>query len=67
MTHAQETHSHPDLLTISEAAERLRVSRWTMYQLIRSGSLKTLTILSRRFVATDDITDFINRRKEVIR
>ena len=55
--------NYPNLLTIPEAAEQLRISIWTIYQLIRSKELKTLTIASRRFVASDDIGKFINERK----
>ena len=54
----------PNLLTISEVAERLRISKWTVYQLIRNKELNTLTIATRRFVASDDIEKFINQRKE---
>jgi len=55
----------PTLYTVTEAAEQLRVSRWMIYQLIRSNELKTLTIASRRLVAADDLMDFIKHCKEV--
>jgi len=58
--------SYPSLLTVNEATEQLRVSRWTIYQLIRTGELKTLTIASRRFIASDDLANFINQRKELV-
>jgi excisionase family DNA binding protein len=64
MVNATQLRTYPNLLTISEAAEQLRISRWTMYQLIRANELKTLTIASRRFVASDDLATFINERKE---
>lgn len=51
------------LLTVTEAANQLRISRWTIYQLIRAKELKTLTIASRRFIASDDLVEYINRRK----
>jgi len=54
-----------NLLTIDEAAELLRISRWTIYKLIRSEELKTLTIASRRFVASEDMERFINQRREL--
>jgi excisionase family DNA binding protein len=57
--------NYPNLLTIPEAASQLRISRWTIYQLIRSGELKTITIASRRFVASDDLAKYINERKAV--
>ena len=36
------------LLTSNEVAELLRISRWSVYQLIWSGQLDTLTIGRRR-------------------
>ena len=66
MTNTFNEQQYPNLLTIPEAAEQLRISRWTVYQLIRNGELKTLTIASRRFVASDDMEKFINERKGLI-
>lgn len=57
--------NNPHLLTVEEAAKELRVSKWTIYQLIRSEELKTLTIASRRLVASDDLVDFINKRRNI--
>ncbi len=54
------------LLTVEEAARELRISKWTIYQLIRSEELKTLTIASRRLVASDDLKDFIDKRRSVL-
>ena len=36
------------LLTVQEAADRLRVSRWSVYNLIRSNQLRTIKIGRRR-------------------
>ena len=41
--------SQERLLTINEVADLLRISRWSVYQLIWSGQLHTLTI-GRRLV-----------------
>ena len=41
------------LFTIDEAAARLRVSRWSVYNLIRSGQLRTIKIGRRRLVPID--------------
>ena len=61
----QETlQHHPKLLTVSEAAQELRISKWLLYELIRTGQLKTLTIATRRLIAADDLANFINERKE---
>jgi len=38
------------LLTINEVAGLLRISRWSVYQLIWSGQLRTLKIGRRRLV-----------------
>ena len=54
------------LLTVEEAARELRISKWTIYQLIRSEELKTLTIASRGLVASDDLKDFIDKRRSVL-
>lgn len=56
--------SHPTLYTVEEAAEQLRVSRWMIYRLLRSNELKSLTIASRRLIASDDLVDFIKQQKE---
>ena len=61
----QDTLQHqPKLLTVSEAAKELRISNWLLYELIRKGQLKTLTIATRRLIAADDLADFINERRE---
>ena len=44
------TTIHERLLTIDEVADLLRVSRWSVYQLIWSGQLRTLKIGRRRLV-----------------
>jgi excisionase family DNA binding protein len=64
MFSSKEEHSS-NLLTVDEAAEQLRISRWTIYKLIRSRELKTLTIASRRFVTAEDMERFINQRREL--
>ena len=65
MMKALNLQDHPKLLTVPEAAEELRISKWTIYKLIRANELKTLTIASRRFIATDDLVNFIKERKEM--
>lgn len=47
------------LLTVPEACGRLRISRWSFYQLIRQGQIETLTIGRRRLVPTSEIDRFI--------
>ncbi|MFI0480507.1 helix-turn-helix domain-containing protein [Actinomadura sp. 9N215] len=52
------------VLTVDEAAERLRVSRWTLYNLIRSNQLRTVKIGRRRLVPVDAIAELLNELTE---
>jgi excisionase family DNA binding protein len=54
----------PVLLTINEASEVLRISRWKLYTLINSGDLDTVRIGRRRFVPADAITKLIDKLRE---
>lgn len=47
------------LLTIQEAADRLRISKWSVYNLIRARKLHTVTIGRRRLVAPSALADCI--------
>lgn len=58
-----EQASSSTLYTVEEAAKQLRVSRWMIYRLLRSNELKSLTIASRRLIASDDLADFIKQHK----
>jgi excisionase family DNA binding protein len=53
------------MLTVDEAANRLRVSRWTLYTLIRSNQLRTIKIGRRRLVPADALTECIKTLVEV--
>lgn len=53
------------VLTVDEAAERLRVSRWTVYNLIRSNQLRTIKIGRRRLVPADALTECLDQLTEV--
>lgn len=53
------------VLTVDEAAERLRVSRWTLYNLIRSNQLRTVKIGRRRLVPVDALTECLDQLTEV--
>jgi excisionase family DNA binding protein len=53
------------LFTIDEAAAQLRVSRWSVYNLIRSGQLQTIKIGRRRLVPLDALTQCLQRLKEL--
>jgi excisionase family DNA binding protein len=49
----------PALLTIEEARSILRISRWSLYQLINRRRLRTVTIGQRRLIAAEDLRAFI--------
>lgn len=53
------------VLTIDEAAERLRVSRWTLYNLIRSNQLRTVKIGRRRLVPVAALVECLDQLMEV--
>jgi excisionase family DNA binding protein len=48
------------LLTVQEAADRLRVSRWSVYNLIRSKQLRTVKIGRRRLVTPAALAECID-------
>ena len=55
-----------NLFTIDEAAARLRVSRWTLYNLIRSNQLRTIKIGRRRLVPPAALDECVEQfRKDV--
>jgi excisionase family DNA binding protein len=53
------------VLTVDEAAERLRVSRSSVYALIRSNQLRTVKIGRRRLVPVDALTECLAQLTEV--
>jgi excisionase family DNA binding protein len=52
----------PHVLTIKEAASALRVSRWTIYQLIRRRELASFKIGSRRCVPATAVHDLVTNK-----
>lgn len=51
----------PTMLTVPEAMAELRISRWTLYNLIRSRQLDTVTIGRRRLIPRQALNNYINR------
>jgi len=47
------------LLTVAEAAERLRISKWLLYEQIRSRRLRTVKIGARRLVPPDALAEYV--------
>ena len=54
-------HVVPTVLTVSEACVALRISKWTIYQLIRSRQLATIKIGKRRVIPATAIRALIER------
>ena len=48
-----------DLLSVEEAARRLRIGRTTMYSLISAGQIETVTIGRRRLVPPECVTAYV--------
>lgn len=57
-TNASSTEA-PLVLTIDEAAERLRIRRTLMYSLVRSGEVESVLIGRRRRIPTDALGAFV--------
>jgi excisionase family DNA binding protein len=51
------------VLTVEEAAERLRISRAQTFRLIRDGQLDTVKIGSSRRVPVESLDEYIERLK----
>ena len=64
MSGPQNQGDTPVLLNIPEACARLRVSRWTFYQLVRTGRLRTVTVGSRRLVPVANLNRFIEELQQ---
>jgi len=54
-------HPGPLLISLSEAATLLGVSRWSVYLLINRGELAAVRIRSRRLIAATELTAYIQR------
>ncbi|WP_222854312.1 helix-turn-helix domain-containing protein [Fodinicola acaciae] len=56
----REPEPGPELvLTVAEACRALRISRWSLYQLIRTQQLSTVTIGRRRLIPVAALHEFI--------
>ena len=58
---ADQSHT---LLTIEEARAILRISRWSLYQLINHGRLKTVRIGRRRLIAAEDMRALLDKLRD---
>lgn len=50
-----------ELLTVAEACEALRISKWSLYRLINEHRLRTIQIGARRLVPRDELHDLLQR------
>ncbi|MEO3892470.1 helix-turn-helix domain-containing protein [Nonomuraea sp. B5E05] len=51
-----------ELLTVPQAMAALKVSRWTVYNLIRSGELSSIVVGVRcRRIPADALNDYVTR------
>ncbi|MFB8755797.1 helix-turn-helix domain-containing protein [Streptomyces nigra] len=58
------TTATPELLTVPEVMARLRLGRSTVYDLIRSRRLVSITVGRSRRIPADTLRDFIAREIE---
>ena len=50
------------LLTVNEVADLLRVSRMTVYRLIKEGQLKALRVGRSYRLREDDVDEYLSKR-----
>ncbi|MFJ2833147.1 helix-turn-helix domain-containing protein [Streptomyces sp. NPDC087263] len=55
------------LLTVEEAARRLRIGRTVCYRLISSGELESITVGHLRRVPVDAVPEYVARRRKTHR
>jgi excisionase family DNA binding protein len=51
----------PILLTVEEAAERLRIGRTSMYRLVATGAVETVTVGRLRRVPIECLSEYVAR------
>jgi excisionase family DNA binding protein len=49
------------LLTVEEAALRLRIGRTSLYRLIRDGEIESVPVGRLRRIAPEALTEYVNR------
>ena len=53
--------THPAMLTITEAAQRLSIGRSMLYELMASGTIESVHIGRLRRIPVDCLADFVDR------
>ncbi len=59
---ARADQPRPIVLTVKEACQVLRISRWTLYDLIRARSIETIKIGRSRRIPVSSVSKYIKRR-----
>lgn len=60
---AHKAESEVDLVyTLTEAANRLKVSKWTVNRLIEEGEIGSILIRTRRLVRASDLSAYLERQ-----
>ena len=55
--------NYPDILTVKQVCEMLKIGRNNAYALIRSNQIKSITIGRQIRIPKDNIVDFIQKDK----
>ena len=55
------------LLTVEEAAERLRIGRTLMYRLVSTGAIETVTVGRLRRVPEECLAEYVTRLRQDVR
>ncbi len=53
-----------ELLTITEVAKTLKLSRAMVYKLMNSGELKSVHVGARRLIRSRDLAEFVDNLRE---
>ncbi|MFC6021880.1 helix-turn-helix domain-containing protein [Plantactinospora solaniradicis] len=60
-THQPERQESQVLLTVAEACQRLRISKWMLQQLINRRQLRSVKLGSRRLIPASAINELLDR------
>jgi len=64
MEEQSRNDNRADMLTVKEVCEKLRVSRWMVHRLVRSGQLASVKIGSRRLIPRHSLEAYEKRLEE---
>jgi excisionase family DNA binding protein len=61
----EQSFTEARLMTVNEVADLLRVSRMTVYRLIKEGDMKALRVGRSYRLRVDDVDDYLSQRYTV--